>query len=570
MYIRPSQPIPVQSLQYLATLNNTIITGDFNARHNLLGDTDSNTNGVTLANFLDSSPLIHLPLDSPTFIRLVRNTTYSSNPDHTLFTPNLNLVQPHATVLDDIFSDHLPILITFPLSLPHQPLPPIRTFYNSNKTDWPKFQTQTTKAVPKLANLPTDTTHNLDHLAEQISQTITSAFQTYTPLQQKRGFRPSLPPHIVNLIKQNRKTRRQVRQNPLLKTQLNFQTKQIRTLVSEHFTQAYIATTHNLDHTQGAEFWRKFKRLTNTLTSNTRPFLHNGQYYASNQEKANILAIVQEQICSTPNQPNFDQNHYNMVTNYVLQNAPLYQPIPYQQEDHDLQPFDTVNIHAIKAILENQKNTAPGPDQIPWPAIKHLEDDFLEILVKLFNHLLYTGHYPDKWKFAKIIYIPKPGKNHADPRSYRPISLLNTIAKLFDKVFLRKIRFFTNNNNIIPSSQYGFRHGRSCPNALLNYTQITVDAFNNRQATITTFLDIEKAYDGVWHDALIYKLHQFNYPLSTIRLIYNYLHNRSAISTYENIPSQPFPLSAGVPQGVRYPAIYLISSWPIFLAKTQG
>ena len=79
---------------------------------------------------------------------------------------------------------------------------------------------------------------------------------------------------------------------------------------------------------------------------------------------------------------------------------------------------------------------APGPNGIPNRALKHLPQRVVSLLVQIFNAVLLTHHLPSARKHARVISILKPGKDPALPISYRPISLLDTICKLFEKIFL--------------------------------------------------------------------------------------------------------------------------------------
>jgi hypothetical protein len=75
---------------------------------------------------------------------------------------------------------------------------------------------------------------------------------------------------------------------------------------------------------------------------------------------------------------------------------------------------------------------APGPNGIPYRALNHLPRRAVLLLVQILNAVLLTHHFPPVWKHARVISILKPGKDPAQPTSYRPISLLDTIGKLFE------------------------------------------------------------------------------------------------------------------------------------------
>jgi hypothetical protein len=56
-------------------------------------------------------------------------------------------------------------------------------------------------------------------------------------------------------------------------------------------------------------------------------------------------------------------------------------------------------------------------------------------LIEVFNACLSLGHHPARWKEAKVVAIPKPDKlDYSLPKAHRPISLLETMSKLLEKV----------------------------------------------------------------------------------------------------------------------------------------
>jgi hypothetical protein len=75
--------------------------------------------------------------------------------------------------------------------------------------------------------------------------------------------------------------------------------------------------------------------------------------------------------------------------------------------------------------------------------------------------MLRLSYYPLLWKFAQIIMIPKPGKAIHDASSYRPISLLPTLSKIFDKLLLQLLRRVVDLPALLPEYQFGFRAGHS-------------------------------------------------------------------------------------------------------------
>ena len=100
---------------------------------------------------------------------------------------------------------------------------------------------------------------------------------------------------------------------------------------------------------------------------------------------------------------------------------------------------------------------APGPNGIPNRALKHLPQRAVSFLIRIFNAVLRTLHFPTVWNHDRGISILKPGKDPALPSSYWPISLLETIGKLFEKILLTKILNEVSERRQMREEQFGFR-----------------------------------------------------------------------------------------------------------------
>jgi Reverse transcriptase (RNA-dependent DNA polymerase) len=111
-------------------------------------------------------------------------------------------------------------------------------------------------------------------------------------------------------------------------------------------------------------------------------------------------------------------------------------------------------------------------------------------------------------------FIPKPGKDLTNPSSYRPISLLYTISKIFERIILKRLNDFVSANNILP--HHGFRRANSAAHQLRRVVKRIKDARNSvsrgtsrvPHSTGMLVLDVEKAFDSDWHEAMLHKLLQ--------------------------------------------------------------
>jgi hypothetical protein len=92
-----------------------------------------------------------------------------------------------------------------------------------------------------------------------------------------------------------------------------------------------------------------------------------------------------------------------------------------------------------EAIRGLKVGKAPGPNGIPNRALEHLPQRAVSFLVRIFNAVPHTQHFPAVWKHARVISILKPENDPSLPLSYRPISLLEKMGKLCETILLTRI-----------------------------------------------------------------------------------------------------------------------------------
>ncbi|GBP81489.1 RNA-directed DNA polymerase from mobile element jockey [Eumeta japonica] len=146
---------------------------------------------------------------------------------------------------------------------------------------------------------------------------------------------------------------------------------------------------------------------------------------------------------------------------------------------------------------------------------------------------------------GKIITLPKAGKDPRKPENIRPITLLSHVAKTFERALLTKLRLFRTPRQ----EQYGFREGHSTTLQLIRVLHYLASERNCERYTVAVLLDMEKAFDRVWHDGLIYKLMDTSLPPALTKVVANFLQHRSFCVAVDDVPSAPRPIRAGVPQG---------------------
>jgi len=132
-------------------------------------------------------------------------------------------------------------------------------------------------------------------------------------------------------------------------------------------------------------------------------------------------------------------------------------------------------------------------------------------------------------KKARVIPIYKNGDKD-DPGNYRPISVLPTLSKIFERHIATQIQSFFEKTNIIHKTQSGFRKNHSCNTALVRLIDTWMKAVDEGKLVGTVFLDLKKAFDLVDHQILLYKLKLYHFSETSLKLFHSYLseHNQSS------------------------------------------
>ena len=218
-----------------------------------------------------------------------------------------------------------------------------------------------------------------------------------------------------------------------------------------------------------------------------------------------------------------------------------------------------VNLEEINQLVRQlNRSKSPGPDNIGPGLIKDNVESFNKPLLHIFNLSLSTGIVPSKMKIAKIVPIYKKGdRKHAC--NYRPISLLSIFDKLLEKVVRNRLYYHLQRNNILYDYQFGFRHNHSTTLALIEVIDSILQNLDNRETVLGIYFDLQKAFDTVNHDILLYKLHNYGVRGVVYDWFKNYLTDRYQYTTVNKTNSPTAKVTCGVPQGsVLGPLLFLV------------
>ena len=142
-------------------------------------------------------------------------------------------------------------------------------------------------------------------------------------------------------------------------------------------------------------------------------------------------------------------------------------------------------------------------------------------LTYICNQSIINSTFPEKWKEGKVSPLHKSGPKD-DTNNYRPISVLPVLSKLLEKHIHDTLMFYLTSNNLLHSTQSGFRPNHSCETALLQMINKWLEAINNNQMIGMVMVDFRKAFDLVDHTLLLKKLKYYQISDETIKWFSSY------------------------------------------------
>ena len=142
----------------------------------------------------------------------------------------------------------------------------------------------------------------------------------------------------------------------------------------------------------------------------------------------------------------------------------------------------------------------------------------IEILTTIYNKIWKTGEWLTTWTQSPVIKPPKKGDLQLCQK-YRTISLISHPSKVMLKIILNRLQPQT--VEIIAEEQAGFRAGRSTTEQIFNLRILGEKYLQHQQNLYLVFIDFKKAFERVWHVALLATMSKYNINASIIRAIEN-------------------------------------------------
>lgn len=520
-----------------------VLLGDFNSRNTSWGCNYTDNRGQMVEEFLEEETLILLNNNEPTRHN-VSNGNFSAI--------DLTITNINSTTLFDwqvlpaySDSDHWPIGIQYQNHLIEKKC---STKWNLKNPNWDLFSE---KIEFELSQNPLDL-HSygnqleIDTIVRKFTDIIIEAANLSIGLKTYKDTKKSVPwwnKECQDAIKNYKKNLNRYKKTKSITDHIQLKkTRAIaRFITKKSKTSSWQTFTSSIKHKIPSNIiWNKINSIRGNIF-NTIP---------------DILLYNQKRITSTQNASEAFANYFhknNSDENYnpdfiTFRNSTPDTSTPLMDQNNE--PFNNhIDISELLSALQSCKSKSPGPDNIPYSFIKNLPLIGIKTILQIYNSIWSQGIFPNQWRHAYVVPIPKPNKSKFDIENYRPISLINTLSKLMEKIINKRLIWYLESSKLLTKEQCGFRKNHSTLDALTSLHTDICSAFRRNHHLITIALDITKAYDTVWRKRVLTILYSWKINGNLLNFIKNFLTDRTfSVKVYDKI-SSPHHIENGLPQG---------------------
>ncbi|KAL9706279.1 hypothetical protein quinque_009797 [Culex quinquefasciatus] len=383
------------------------------------------------------------------------------------------------------------------------------------RADWSRFQREINAKLdllnPEVTDLNTEA--DVDAAVEFFTKILLDAEAVSVPEVQQRSYQTAAIPEDTRRLIALRNTRRRQwyrRRDPIYQDIVSSLNRRIREECNQANFNKFKDTLRTL-HDDRDTLWRITKALRKT-TKYSPPLRKGTKIIASSSEKAKLLAA------------NFASAHTNQMPD---------DPVTVAEVNNSIDAIDRTPLADNHSWLVRPKEVAqlirrlkakktPGQDQLRNIVLKRLPRKAHIFIAKIFSTCVRLGYFP--------------------------AALLPTLSKLLERVILVRIDQHLENTRVIPDTQFGFKRGHSTNHQLVRLVKEVRANFARRKSAGMVLLDVEKAYDSVWQEAILHKMYLANFSLYILKIVRSFLQNRSYHVVVNGHVSDRHEVLFGVPQ----------------------
>lgn len=263
--------------------------------------------------------------------------------------------------------------------------------------------------------------------------------------------------------------------------------------------------------------WIRFCSVENSSDVYTKIY----KLFKKNKSVNNNIDTLETEDGMIVDDPVLVQKH--IVEHYISHNNPSALDMTFNNDK--IKPFTVNELSNIIGKLDVKK--AGGPDKIAPRLIKEIYKHHKHILLNMFNSCLENNYFPTVWKNANLIFIRKDTVDNSQTiNSFRPICLLNTLGKIFERLVLSRLKFEIADRHALQEHQHGFLEGKSVITAGEQVMDFAKKGLRSKDEIILISLDVSGAFNNVIWDHILNDLKEREVPGQLCNLVRSYFRDR--------------------------------------------
>ena len=549
-YIRPGKSIEGDLIKVVKahTKRNDIavILGDFNAPNEQFGSRMTTAAGRKLEEEMEAGGLVWIPNDEATY--------YSSHGEDKnildfAFTNGEGLRRgAKVQVCDDVGSDHLPIRVSFEERRPHERKITKRVNGEAVRGEMEEWceKREIGGGREDIEKEVCEFTRRWQDAKRRNTREVRGRTNNGIPISMESSAKIR---EVRKLLKKRAEGDQEARRK------YNQSKRELRKMLQED---RQVWEVERLECAVGERDMRKSWEILNEVMARGKeeevltPLVRDdGSKAATVDEIVEEHARRFDETCSMHEGDQFREDWREYVEAEIERERHIYYGTPEEMEYGDdwFEPLVVADWKLKETIANLRIKSAAGPDGISHKDIKEMGPKTRNHLLAIFNKCYRIGHFPRLWKLAWIRMLPKKGKDPTKSKSYRPISLTSCLGKLMERLILPRLDSLTRTMGLENKRQSGYKKGRCTADSILRLVEDSYFAFKKNGCLVALFVDMNKAFDAVWHRGLIYKMRKNNLPTKVVRLMTSFLTDRTFQVKENETLSAPRVLRASVPQG---------------------
>lgn len=526
VYVPPKASL--KDLEYLSCMNtkDAIIGGDFNAHNSMWSTLKENSRGRFVLDWIKNNDLeIVNNKKIPTYIN---NNKSSSTPDLLLFSKNSCFKIKDVEIMNEIGSDHLPIKTNFKINNGCFKKMD-KVIILANTLNQQIYKNKIKQELNIIKTKRHDITYN------SIIGIIYNAFRLNCRTKKIGNQKKGVPWWSKELDKEV-KIRNRLWANNIKRPSI---------LNNKDYTKQR-NKVRNMIKVAKKNFWERFNGDKNI--EDIHKVLRGAKFKSRRMFEVEINgnvvddSVVASDFCKRLCK---EQEHSKKNNNTVTK---CYKRINKEEIDKLSNNISKEEIRNVIAKLKPRK--APGIDKITNIMITKGDEIMIDYLHFLFNKIFENSEFPKEWNYGIVIPIPKNKKKTLEITELRPICLLSTIFKCFERIILDRLRSCKQFNKQISDKQFGFKEKYStCDNLFILQSRIH-SARTSKRILIAIFVDVRAAYDSVDRAILRAIIKQiFGEQNKIEKFLTFFLSERFIKVQYNDKMSKTNEMKNGVPQG---------------------